>query len=364
MTDPSKVGRPQPALFEYGTVYPRLTHYLFRYPAKFHPPIVRSLIERLTEPGATLFDPFIGSGTAGIEAMVAGRNAVGLDVDPVAVAVARVKTHRYQMRSLRCNAEALLETLTKHERAATEYKKRMFVDLSPASLAGELRSVKKYVPAIPSIEHWFRRYVIVDLAKIRGAIEILEMPESHRDFLRIIFSSIIRNASNADPVPVSGLEVTSHMRRKDEEGRLVNPFALFRKALANGLDAVEQFADATDRHCSARIRLGDATSVRLKQVNFDAVINSAPYHGAVDYYRRHKLEMYWLAHTHSENDRHDLLDRYIGRVSVPRRNRFLSYPTIGPLSSHWEQTLRKIKQHRATTFRHYQSTMRSVFQNL
>lgn len=76
--------------------FDRLTHYLFRYPAKFHPPVVRALLERYTGKGECVFDPFCGSGTLLVEASVLGRPSIGLDVDPVAVAVTGAKVHRYQ----------------------------------------------------------------------------------------------------------------------------------------------------------------------------------------------------------------------------------------------------------------------------
>jgi predicted RNA methylase len=141
MIDPRKAGPLSPALFEYETSFENLTHYLFRYPAKFHPPIARSLIERLTEPGQTICDPFMGSGSLAIEAMVAGRNSIGVDVDPLAVAVARAKSRRYQIPSLRKHAEQLCEKLEKRERPASEYKRRMFVDLSKVSLRNQLRGL-------------------------------------------------------------------------------------------------------------------------------------------------------------------------------------------------------------------------------
>jgi hypothetical protein len=94
------------------------------------------------------------------------------------------------------------------------------------------------------------------------------------------------------------------MRRKDEDGRLVNPFALFQRSLERALDAVESFASATNPHNFARIIRGDATTLDLRRgPTIDAAISSPPYHGAVDYYRRHKLEMYWLAQTKNEEER-------------------------------------------------------------
>jgi 16S rRNA G966 N2-methylase RsmD len=363
MIDPTQAGSLNRALFEYGTSFEPLSHYLFRYPAKFHPPIVRELIERYTQPGDTVYDPFLGSGTLAVEAMAAKRNSLGADVDPIAVIVARAKTRRFQMRSLRSNAERLLKSIDRRERSAREYEHRMFVDLSVSNFNRQIEGLRKLVPAIPQIEHWFRRYVIVDLAVIRKEILRLPAPQSHIELFDVVFASIIRNSSNADPVPVSGLEVTSHMIKKDEEGRLVNPFALFRKALHKALDSVECFTNATDSDNSSKVYLRDATRFVPKHP-VDAVITSPPYHGAVDYYRRHKLEMYWLGQTRSEAERRQLLDLYIGRVSVPKRNRFLSADAVGPLSEVWEARIRDVKPSRANAFRHYQTSMRDTFVRL
>jgi DNA methylase len=60
----------------------RLTHYMFRYPAKFHPPLVRRLLADYTQRGHRVLDPFCGSGTLLVEAAIAGRHATGTAVDP------------------------------------------------------------------------------------------------------------------------------------------------------------------------------------------------------------------------------------------------------------------------------------------
>jgi len=52
--------------------------------------VLRRLVEHHTRPGALVLDPFCGSGVSIIEAALAGRRAVGFDVNPMAVHIARV----------------------------------------------------------------------------------------------------------------------------------------------------------------------------------------------------------------------------------------------------------------------------------
>ena len=346
--------------------FERLTHYIFRYPAKFHPPVARMLLERYTRPGQTVLDPFVGSGTLLVEALASGRHSIGLDVDPVAVAISSAKVRRYQPGSLRASAATVLRLSMSRRRADADYERMMFEDLTDRQFQRECRGVAKYIPSMPNIDHWFRRYVIIDLARIRRAITIASIPETHRGFLNVIFASIIRNSSNADPVPVSGLEVTAHMRRRDAEGRLVNPFALFERATIKALGACEELYVASDPCTLAQVVQGNAIRThRHVRRNVDAVITSPPYHGAVDYYRRHKLEMFWLGSTSSQQDRQKLLYNYIGRPKVPQRDPLLAMATLATsLARDIDAEMRRMSAVRADAFRHYIAAMTYALSSL
>ena len=54
------------------------THGFHTYPARMHPHIARRLLEAIP-PGATLLDPFCGSGTVLVEGILRGARTVGVD---------------------------------------------------------------------------------------------------------------------------------------------------------------------------------------------------------------------------------------------------------------------------------------------
>lgn len=345
----------------------RFTHYLFRYPAKFHPPVARALIEKFSSPGDLVLDPFCGSGTLLVEAIPLARQAIGIDVDPVATFASRVKTMRISTVQLRKSAERVLNALATHERPAEEYKSLMFTDIDDGHFSAETKDKELAIPDIPNMSHWFRNYVSIDLATIRQEIASAGIPERHRDFFKLCFGSIIRNSSNADPVPVSGLEVTSHMLKKEKKGREINPFKLFRKRLCRSLDDWAEFQERMNgAHTSAKIRHGDSTRVRrYVRTPIDVVITSPPYHNAVDYYRRHTLEMYWLNLVESHQDRIALRPKYIGRQCVAKSDPLVTGTTLeSSLAKRWETKMASHSKQRAADFKHYVLSMTKTIAGL
>ena len=69
-----------------------LTHQFYRYPARFSPAFAAAAIRCFSEPGQLVLDPYMGGGTTVVEAVAAGRRAVGSDINSLAVFITRVKT--------------------------------------------------------------------------------------------------------------------------------------------------------------------------------------------------------------------------------------------------------------------------------
>lgn len=70
-----------------------LTHWIYPYKGKFHPQMIRALLNIIgLKEQDTVFDPFSGSGTTALEAQLLGINFIGIDISPLCVIQGRVKT--------------------------------------------------------------------------------------------------------------------------------------------------------------------------------------------------------------------------------------------------------------------------------
>ncbi len=155
-----------------------LTHWIYPYKGKFHPQMIRALLNiiRLKE-GDTVLDPFSGSGTTALEAQLLGINFVGLDISPLCVIQGRVKTESIyvidEIKKLKNEISAsivpslfqtndnyyyFLDKLSKDERVKNFYilarllavsdnsrRNRNFVDSFLKNVELMIRSIKDYV---------------------------------------------------------------------------------------------------------------------------------------------------------------------------------------------------------------------------
>jgi tRNA G10 N-methylase Trm11 len=87
-----------------------LTHWIYPYRGKFHPQMVRALLNILgVGPGALVLEPYLGSGTTAVEASLLGADFKGVDLSPLCVLLTRVKTRSYtRAKEIRARVEELL----------------------------------------------------------------------------------------------------------------------------------------------------------------------------------------------------------------------------------------------------------------
>ncbi|HKG41162.1 MAG TPA: DNA methyltransferase, partial [Nitrososphaeraceae archaeon] len=76
------------------------THGYHRYSSKYIPQIPSRLVSKFSKKNDLILDNFMGSGTTLVESKVLGRNAIGIDVNPLACLISKVKTTTIQKSTL------------------------------------------------------------------------------------------------------------------------------------------------------------------------------------------------------------------------------------------------------------------------
>ncbi|MFW9846369.1 MAG: DNA methyltransferase, partial [Candidatus Thorarchaeota archaeon] len=276
-----------------------LTHGVHKFPAKFFPELPRYLIKRYSEPNQTVLDPMCGSGTVILEAMLASRTAIGIDIDPMARLITKVKTTPLDFEILTSAKEELIALLYRRYKAMQRIRP---------------------IPEFNYRDTWFKDFVLEELGILYECIHDLryfkmdgKFKKDITDFFSIVFSSIVRDVSNADP----------HCTRTVIRKNLVKKIALgdvirrFHDALSKQVRAMHDLSEACASREIGRVRLprSTATQTGLDDESVDLVVTSPPYINAVDYPRTHQLEMYWLGLI-EEGPLSNMKRRYIGTETV------------------------------------------------
>lgn len=266
----------------------RATHFAHPYPAKLlrHIPYLFAQANRLSQPGDLILDPFCGSGTVLLEAILSGRNAIGADSNPLARLISRTKTVASPPDTIRRRAAVLFDKVrTPKDRSTT-------VD-------------------VVNVDHWFYPHVQRQLAALKFAIDS-ERDDHIKSFFRMSFSATIKRVSLADPrlsVPVrlrASQYSEDHWLRAKTETRLrrlkrVNVTREFESVLESNLRRMEDFRRL--RHfgvtadviaCDARDLRRDGCRRSIADASVDLIITSPPYPGAQKYIRSSSLSLGWL----------------------------------------------------------------------
>ncbi len=290
-----------------------LTHGIHKFPAKFFPELPRYLIRKYSQIGDTVLDPMCGSGTVVLESMLNNRIGIGIDIDPIARLITKVKTTPINPERLKHATRDILDRLD------------------------TLENTSDYHPQIPEFhyrDNWFRSFVLRELAIINESIDsiISKYQEDVGDFFRVILSSIIRDVSNADP------HCTRTVLRKKLVKKIApgDTYIKFSEKLSRQSDSMTELFELSDTLDINDVRLpnGNAINTGLQSNSIDLAVTSPPYINAVDYPRTHQLEMYWLGLL-GDGPLSHVKREYIGTETVYKNEyaslRTSGYETLDPL---------------------------------
>ena len=244
-------------------------HGFHTYPARMHPTTAARLVRAFSPPGGKVFDPFCGSGTVLVEALLAGRAALGSDLNPLAVRLARCKT--------RPRTEPEVEYLVARAAEVVQH-----AEDRRRARAGATR---RYPPEDVDL---FDPHVLLELDSLRSKIESLPDEPTTLD-LALVLSAILMKVSRR-----AGDTSGAGVMRKIRAGFASKLFMQKAEDWATRLGA---FSRALPSPPPPRgdVSLDDATVLKAPRDEVaDAVITSPPYAATYDYLYHHELRLRWL----------------------------------------------------------------------
>jgi hypothetical protein len=243
-------------------------HGFHTYPARMHPVTAARLVNAFMGLSGCVLDPFCGSGTVIVEALIAGRAAVGTDLNPLAVRLAACKT--------RPRTVAELAQLV--ERAADCAAN---ADARRKAKAGASRRFPREDVAL------FEPHVLLELDSLRAGIESLRDDPARLD-LELVLSAVLVKLSRKPGDTSSGVGT-----RRTAAGFAARLFVQKAHDLAARLTALGRLLPKPTPR--ATVVLDDATELKnLPPDPISAIITSPPYAATYDYLAHHELRLRWL----------------------------------------------------------------------
>jgi DNA modification methylase len=249
------------------------------FPARMAPGIVLDILESEVEPIRVL-DPMMGSGTVLAVARAKGHRAIGVDIDPLAVLLARVWTTTVDATAVEDKAAEVLA------RAREAFPDRRVGNAYPRLADEETRRFVRY---------WFDEYARRQLSCLSDAIHRVRQ-NSIRDALWCGFSRLIITKQAGASLAMD----LSHSRpHKIFKQAPVKPFQKFTSAVNHVLKNCIA-PDQQNRGPATTVKEGDARKLDVDSNSVDLVLTSPPYLNAIDYIRCSKFSLVWMGYNVGE----------------------------------------------------------------
>jgi DNA modification methylase len=277
-----------------------LSHNFHSFPAKFPPQLPRKFIVNLTNLDDLVLDPMMGSGTTVLETLINGRRGIGLDIDPLAELITKVKLTPINVQLISTHQKLIV---------ASAYKKLK-------ENAGQLETAlstrwDKETKAF--VDYWFTHDTQLELIALLQEIESLTDPLI-KAFFQLAFSAIIITKSGGVSLALDLAHTRPHRAKVviKKGGEVISgkdlladtsvrtpmiktlrpPIEEFTKKVAANLQDVLAQVPVKTRPI---VSYGDAQLMPLPTNSIDLIVTSPPYaSNAIDYMRAHKFSLVWL----------------------------------------------------------------------
>lgn len=249
------------------------------FPARMAPGIALEALGNNNEQLRVL-DPMAGSGTVLAVARANGHRAYGVDIDPLAVLMAKVWTRTINADRAYNKSEEVLE------RAKAKFRTLTSKDAYPE---GSNEETRKF------IRFWFDDYTRRQLTALSNAIRRVH-DNATRDVLWCGFSRLIITKSAGASLAMD----LSHSRpHRKYTHAPVKPFNRFMQAIEIVISNCPQRRSNLVGP-AAHVKLGDARNLWISDQSIDLVLTSPPYLNAIDYMRCSKFSLVWMGNNIGE----------------------------------------------------------------
>jgi len=290
------------------------THGYHRYPAKFIPQLVRKIIIRYSKPGDLVLDSFGGCGTTLVESKLSGRESIGLDVNNVAVLIAKAKTIGIDQQILEEKNKLLLERIA-NNKDSTNY----------------------FEHANKRLQYWFKPEEFNKLRVVYDCIQE-EGDSKTRLFYNCCFSNILKNCSIWYSRSIKPM--------RDNSKKIAEPVSAFTRHLNHmtrkNKEYIELLQAKKVEDVSCRMKKGDARRTNLQDECVDLVVTSPPYVTSYEYAELHQLSILWF---NFADDIKDIKKDFVGTSSRRNAKRNID-------STLAEETIKKLSEANKRLARH------------
>ena len=210
--------------------------------------------------GTVVCDPFCGSGTTLKVAQEKGFDSVGIDLNPIACMIAKIKTTPLPNNFL-CHAKEVEEKAKK-------------LKFGPDNID------------IPGVDHWFKRKIKNALKKLTHQIAQVECPETKLHLEFCLSANLVKISEQESDTRYAAI------KKKTSESDV---FKFFLRS-AKKLEGVKR--RIRTQSTFATIIQKDILDVETSDIQskIGTVITSPPYPNAYEYWLYHKYRMFWLGH--------------------------------------------------------------------
>lgn len=236
------------------------------YPARYIPALPEQIMDLLDLKAGTVLDPFCGSGTTLAVARRRGLRSIGVDINPIACLISRVRTSRW--------VDGDEEQLRLHMAGIR-------------SAAMDSREVGDEFADIPRLDHWFQDHAKIALSGAVRYVRQIPATDPWRDR--------VAAAVSAATVRVSRQDSDTRYAAINKAGNQQSAAEAFGRSLARTGAWLRTNAAYFDPTATSRVLNRDARDLSpVADNSVNLACFSPPYPNAYEYWLYHKYRMYWL----------------------------------------------------------------------